>query len=163
MVKVSKPPDASNRAIRFEKAARVISQSILRNRPINKGGSNCPILVEGIKDERALKALGFSGIIEKLNRGFNRSKLIAYLYETYGTINEIDLKPPLIILMDWDRTGKDIQKFLRDRLMAMDIPIDEEMYTILLKVMKPESRTVESMLPYAEILHPLIEEFIQIS
>jgi len=70
------PPD---REIRFRAAAKAIAESILRNRP-SKGAPDCPVVVEGIKDERALRVLGFSGTIEKVNRGWDRSRLVAYLH-----------------------------------------------------------------------------------
>ena len=110
-----------------------------------EGGSNCPILVEGINDVKALRSLGFTGVIEKLNRGYSRSKLIAYLYEMYGTRNKIDGKSTIIILMDWDKTGKSIQNFFRIRLMAMDMAIDEEMHNQLSILINPEIMAVEEL------------------
>jgi hypothetical protein len=35
---------------RFIIAAKAIKESIIRNREIERGGSDCPVLVEGIKD-----------------------------------------------------------------------------------------------------------------
>ncbi len=119
------------------------------------------MVVEGIKDERALRVLGFSGTIEKVNRGWDRSRLVAYLYGTYGTRNIIDRGPSLILLMDWDRTGGRIQTNLRDRLMALDVPVDEDLRRVLLRVMKPEGRTVESLAPHAKSLAPMIEEQLE--
>ena len=147
------PPD---REIRFNKAAKSIAKSISRNAPPDEGGCHCPVIVEGPKDERALRELGFSGTIEKVNRGWTRSKLIAYLLDTYGTRNIIDKGPPVIVAMDWDRTGGQLQKFLRDRLMSLDVTVDEEMRTTLMRVMKPEGRTIESLLPHAPNLLPMI-------
>ena len=151
------PPD---RTVRFELAAKAIVSAILRNRPIAEGGSGCPVVVEGLKDERALRALGFSGTIEKVNRGWDRSRLVAYLHDTYGTRNIVDGGPPLILLMDWDRTGGRLQTGFRDRLMALDVPVDETLRRVLLKVMKPEGRTVESLAPHSRMLAPMIEEIL---
>ena len=145
-----------DREIRFNKAAKSIAKSISRNAPTEEGGSHCPVIVEGPKDERALRALGFSGTIEKVNRGWTRSKLIAYLLDTYGTRNIIDKGPSIILAMDWDRTGGQLQKSIRDRLMSLDVTVDEEMRTTLMRVMKPEGRTIESLLPHAPTLLPLI-------
>ena len=147
------PPD---REIRFRKAAKSIARSISRNAPPEEGGCHCPVIVEGPKDERALRELGVSGTIEKVNRGWTRSKLIAYLHDTYGTRNIIDKGPSIIVAMDWDRTGGQLQKFLRDRLMSLDVTVDEEMRTTLMRVMKPEGRTIESLLPHAKTLLPMI-------
>ena len=151
------PPD---REIRFRAAAAALAQSILRNRP-SPDSPNCPVLVEGVKDERALRNLGFSGVIEKVNRGWDRSRLVAYLHDTYGTRNIVDGGPPLILLMDWDRTGGRLQTGFRDRLMALDVPVDEALRRVLLKVMKPEGRTIESLAPHSRTLAPMIDEILR--
>ena len=151
------PPD---REIRFRAAAAALAQSILRNLP-STGSPNCPVLVEGVKDERALRTLGFSGVIEKVNRGWDRSRLVAYLHDTYGTRNIVDGGPPLILLMDWDRTGGRLQTGFRDRLMALDVPVDEALRRTLLKVMKPEGRTIESLAPHSRTLAPMIDEILR--
>ncbi|MDP6563148.1 MAG: hypothetical protein QF377_05215 [Candidatus Thalassarchaeum sp.] len=148
------PPD---RDVRFEVAAKAIATSILRNRPIAEGGSDCPVIVEGLNDEKALRVLGFSGTIEKVNRGWDRARLVAHLHTTYCSSRPPDGGPPLILLMDWDRTGGKLQTSLRDRLMALDAPIDEDLRMMLLRAMKPEGRTVESLLPHSQFLEPIIQ------
>jgi len=150
------PPD---REIRFRAAAKAIAESIRRNRS-GEGNPGCPILVEGLRDEKALRALGFTGLVERVNRGWDRSRLVAYLHDTYGTRNLVDKGPALILLMDWDRTGGRLQAALRDQLMAMDMPVDEDLRMVLLRVMKPESRTIEALAPHSQYLNPLIEEFL---
>jgi len=151
----------SDQAQRFETAAAAIARCQVRNRMPEDGGAGCPILIEGLKDVKALRALGFIGPIEKMNRGWDRSRLVAYLHGTYGTRNIFDRGPPLILLMDWDRTGGRIQTNLRDRLMALDVPVDEDLRRVLLRVMKPEGRTVESLAPHAKSLAPMIEEQLE--
>ena len=150
------PPD---REIRFRAAAKAIAECIRRNRP-GEGNPDCPILVEGLRDEKALRELGFTGIVERVNRGWDRSRLVAYLYDSYGTRNLVDKGPALILLMDWDRTGGRLQTALRDQMMAMDMPVDEDLRTVLLRVMKPEARTIEALAPHSQNLNPLIEEFL---
>lgn len=141
-------------------AARNFALTIARNKPELEGGNNCPIVVEGLKDEKTLRILGFTGTIEKINRGWNQSRLVAYLHKQYSSNAPSDSGPKIILLMDWDRTGGKIQKFFRDQLMSLDIPIDEDLRNVLIKTMKPEGKTVESIRPYAEILIPLINENI---
>ena len=151
----------ADREARFDRAARAIANCQRRNRKPSDGGAGCPILVEGLKDEAALRALGFEGPVERMNRGWDRSRLVAYLYEKYGTRNTVDGGPPLILLMDWDRTGGRLQTALRDRLQALDVPIDEDLRMIILKAMKPEGRTVESIAPYEPSLIPLIRAYLE--
>lgn len=153
--KISGPPD---REFRFNLAARAFAESQLRNRMPSEGGSGCPILVEGKRDKAALRALGFEGPIELINRGWDRSRLVAYFYDTYGTRNTIDGGPPLMLLMDWDRTGGQIQKSLRNRLNSLDVPIDENLRKVLVRTMNPEGKTVEALAPFAKTLRSLIEE-----
>tara|TARA_B100000073_G_C23650653_1_gene540446 strand:+ start:316 stop:756 length:441 start_codon:yes stop_codon:yes gene_type:complete len=142
-------------------AAKNFALAIIRNKFELDGGYNCPIVVEGLKDEKTLRILGFTGIIEKINRGWNQSKLVAYLHKTYSSFIPLDNGPAIILLMDWDRTGGKIQKFFRDQLMSLDVPIDEDLRDILIKTMKPEGKTVESIRPYSDILIPLIEDNIK--
>jgi 5S rRNA maturation endonuclease (ribonuclease M5) len=59
--------------------------------------------------------------------------------------------------MDWDRTGGKLQTSIRDRLMALDSNVDEELRNTLLRAMKPEGRTVESLLPHAQHLVPVVQ------
>lgn len=151
----------ADRAARFERAARALAECQRRNRDPLEGGAGCPILVEGMKDERALRMLGFEGPIELMNRGWDRSRLVAYLYDKFGTRNMVDGGPPLILLMDWDRTGGRLQTALRDRLQALDVPVDEDLRKVLLRVMKPEGRTVEAIAPYASSLNPLIRAHVE--
>ena len=79
-----------NREKRYDLAYRALEEAIEEN----EAGS--VVLVEGRRDEIALRALGFTGPIEKLNRGWPVEKIIAYIDEKYESC---------ILLMDWDRTG----------------------------------------------------------
>jgi len=53
--------------VRFESAGRALALARERNRDVEQGGSSCPVLIEGIKDVKALRKLGFTGVIEQLN------------------------------------------------------------------------------------------------
>jgi hypothetical protein len=45
--------------------------------------------------------------------------------------------------------------------MALDVPVDETLRQVLLKVMKPEGRTVEALAPHSEKLVPMIDEALR--
>ena len=150
----------ADRVVRFEKASRAIAEALIRNRTIEQGGSMIPIVVEGNRDEATLRALGFTGPIERVNRGWGRSRIVAYLHSEYCIGKTPDGGPPVILLMDWDRTGGRIQTSLRERLMAMDSPVDEDLRNTLLRTMKPEGRTVESILPHVPSLGPLVQRLV---
>ena len=150
----------ADRVARFEKASRAIAEALVRNRTVDQGGSGVPVVVEGNRDEETLRELGFTGPIEKINRGWDRPRMVAYLHSKYCTVRTSDGGPPVILLMDWDRTGGRIQTALRDRLMAMDSPVDENLRNTLLRAMKPEGRTVESLLPHVPSLGPLVRRLV---
>ena len=138
--------------VRFESAGRALALARERNRDVEQGGSSCPVLIGGIKDVKALRKLGFTGVIEQLNRGWDRSRLVAYLFEKYGCNNPNDGGPAIILLMDWDRTGGRIQNDMSIRLRAMDVSLDEETRIELVRAMKPEGKTIESLAPFASEL-----------
>ena len=150
----------ADRVVRFEKASRAIAEALVRNRTVDQGGSGVPVVVEGNRDEETLRELGFTGPIEKVNRGWDRPRMVAYLHSKYCTVRTSDGGPPVILLMDWDRTGGRIQTALRERLMAMDSPVDENLRNTLLRAMKPEGRTVESLLPHVPSLGPLVRRLV---
>ena len=108
----------SMREEKFFLAAKAIKESIIRNQSIEDGGSNCPIIVEGINDIKCLRILGFTGIIETINKGWDRSRIIAYFYEKYGSELAVDGLPRIILLMDWDRTGDVLQESFNNRLSS---------------------------------------------
>ena len=147
------------RATRFQKASKMIKISIQRNAPIEMGGCNCPVIVEGINDVRTLRELGFVGLIEKVNRGWPIPRLVAYLHSTYGVRNPEDGRGSVILLMDWDRTGGRLQKSIRDRMESLDVKIDEDLRIELIKTMKPEGRTVESLRPHVTSILAQMSDF----
>ncbi|MDP6379541.1 MAG: hypothetical protein QF885_07820 [Candidatus Thalassarchaeaceae archaeon] len=145
------------REARFEIVGKALAEARIRNRLVEEGGFACPIIIEGNKDVIALRKLGFSGPIEKFNRGWGRSRLVAYLFESYGCNNSVDGGPALILLMDWDRTGGRIQNEMSIRLRAMDVVIDENTRMELVRAMKPEGKTVESLAPFARELRRMMQ------
>ncbi len=156
-----------DREVRFEIAGRALGDARRRNREVcapnpvgdsGDGGSGCPILVEGRKDVIALRKLGFSGIIEKVNRGWNMPRLVAYLYEQYGTRNPIDGGAAIILLMDWDRTGGRIQRDILNRLESLDVKLDVHTRKEIARCLKPEGRTVEGLAAHARELRVFIDE-----
>ena len=140
---------------KFFLAAKAIKESIIRNQSIEDGGSNCPIIVEGINDVKCLRILGFTGIIETINKGWDRSRIIAYFYEKYGSELAVDGLPRIILLMDWDRTGDVLQESFNNRLSSMDMKVDQTLRNILSKQLRSECRTVESISSVESLLEIL--------
>lgn len=119
-----------NREKRYDLAYRALEEAIEEN----EEGS--VVLVEGRRDEIALRALGFTGPIEKLNRGWPVEKIIAYIDEKYESC---------ILLMDWDRTGGRLQKKIVESMTGLEINVSDELRQVLSKAMKPETRCVEDL------------------
>ena len=140
--KTAGPPD---RAARFDAVGETLAIARQRNRSAKSGGAGCPILVEGIRDRKVLRNLGYSGQIELVNRGWNQGRLCAWLYETYGTRNRVDGGSSMYLLMDWDRTGGRLQRDLGRRLESFDILIDTQLRKRLSRFLTPETRTVEGL------------------
>ena len=145
----------SMREEKFFLAAKAIKESIIRNQSIEDGGSNCPIIVEGINDVKCLRILGFTGIIETINKGWDRSRIIAYFYEKYGSELAVDGLPRIILLMDWDRTGDVLQESFNNRLSSMDMKVDQNLRNVLSKQLRSECRTVESISSIESLLEIL--------
>ena len=119
-----------NREQRYALAHRALESSIEEN------SAGKVILVEGKRDEIALRTLGFTGPIEKLNRGWNIDRVVVYIVETYGSC---------IVFMDWDRTGGRIQRRLMDSMTSLDTKPCDELRRALSKAMKPDTMCVEDL------------------
>ena len=145
----------SMREEKFFLAAKAIKESIIRKQSAEDGGSNCPIIVEGINDIKCLRILGFTGIIETINKGWDRSRIIAYFYEKYGSELAVDGLPRIILLMDWDRTGDVLQESFNNRLSSMDMKVDQTLRNVLSKQLRSECRTVESISSIESLLEIL--------
>ena len=136
-----------NYELRFSNAGQAIGEARWKNRLYN-----WPIIVEGPRDKRALLALGFTGPVEVLNRGWTIERVVAHLYETYGTRNVSTGGSSVCLLMDWDRTGGRLQRKLANLMQSFDMSVDQEIRTILQKNLKPETRVVESLYGMADRL-----------
>ena len=143
---------------RIAKVSRFFADAIVRNMPTETRGSGCPVIVEGRRDASALREIGFSGEIEVLNRGWDKSRFVAYIYDNYGIRNLVDQGPSVILLMDWDRTGMKLQSTLSTRFGALDVKVDEGLWRSLVKNMKSEGKTVESLRAHAITLREMISD-----
>lgn len=119
-----------NREQRYDLANRALESCIEEN------ADGVVILVEGQRDEIALRSLGFTGPIEKLNRGWPIDRVVVYIAENYGNC---------IVLMDWDRTGGRLQRRLMDSMTSLDIRPSDECRRALSKAMKPDTMCVEDL------------------
>jgi dTMP kinase len=66
-----------------------------------------PVIVEGVKDRRALRKLGLTGDIITINKGISLSDFADQVSEQYDEV---------IILSDWDRRGGSLCRRLKELL-----------------------------------------------
>ena len=142
-----------NYELRFTNTGQALGEARRRNRL-----HNWPIVVEGQRDKRALESLQFVGPIEVLNRGWTIERVVAYLYETYGTRNNSAGGSSVCLLMDWDRTGGRLQRKLARLLEGLDMLVDQETRVVLQKNLKPETRVLESLYGLADRLNQFINQ-----
>jgi len=131
-----------NRIERFN----LVAQALIEARATNLEGS--PVLVEGQKDVIALEALGFTGPIEILNRGWPVDRVAVWIVENYSV--------PTIVLMDWDRTGGRLQRKLIDAFESLDYKILTDLRKSLSKAMRPETLCLEDLKAFADELLELM-------
>ena len=138
-------------------SARALARARSRNRNPIQGGSGCPIIVEGRRDLETLRALGFDGPIELVNRGWSQSRLIAHLHDRYGRRNPFDGGASVMLMMDWDRTGERLHDHLRVRMRSLDMRIDDSTRRVLMRSMAMKGSTVEGLKTHVNELNPLID------
>lgn len=102
-----------------------------------------PIIVEGEKDERALRLLGFKGIILRLGRG---RSVLDFCEETAREYKSV------IILTDWDRQGGRLCASMRKYFAALCVKYDDEIRKKLLFYCKKDIKDVESLSSLVENL-----------
>jgi|TARA_B100001741_G_scaffold125788_1_gene103491 5S rRNA maturation endonuclease (ribonuclease M5) len=145
---------SSNAEERWHQAAQALAGARLRNRK-----ANAVVLVEGRRDREALEGLGFLGPIEVLNRGWPVDDVLVFLVETYGRRSQVDRGPSVIVLMDWDRTGGRLQANIRRNLESLDVGFDEQLRSVLMRCLKPETRVVEGLSGLVDVLGPLVDMY----
>ncbi|MBI2077483.1 MAG: topoisomerase [Euryarchaeota archaeon] len=86
--------------------------------------ASTPVLVEGVRDERALRALGLRGTIHLYNVGRSLAATAERLARSHKRV---------ILLLDWDRTGGNLARRLQEQLHAqveLDLSYRKELATV---------------------------------
>ncbi len=96
-------------------------------------------LVEGDKDEAALRALGLEGPVVKVHAGTN---LFAFVEAFARDRREA------VLLVDWDERGGRLAKRLREACRANQVTLHEEHRLAIARATRGELRTVESIPTY---------------
>jgi len=113
---------------------------------------NIPIIVEGKKDRKALKVLGFKGEIYSLNHGIPLFRFCEEYAEKHKKA---------IILTDWDHKGGRIARTLREGLAANGVKFDVDSRAKLVCLCKKDIKDVEGLPKFLELLKKRTEEGIR--
>jgi len=98
-----------------------------------------PIIVEGLRDVRALRNLGVDGLVQIVNTGSSIMNLCESLSSEHDRF---------IILTDWDRKGGQIAHQLDRGLEACDAKRDMETRANIARLSKKEIKDVEGLPGY---------------
>jgi len=108
-----------------------------------------PIIVEGKKDVEALRALGVKGTVLSVKTG-GKSFL-----DIVTEIEQMDA-PEVILLLDFDRRGKEGTKLLRQNLERAKIKSNDKFWIALSALVGKEIQCVESLNAYLDNLRAKI-------
>ena len=95
-----------------------------------------PVIVEGQKDESALRNLGLNGTILRINIGIPLFTFCERLKPMYREV---------ILLTDWDRRGNELCKLLKHHLEANNIKYNMQIRNALRIISGKEIRCVEDL------------------
>ena len=113
---------------------------------IEESSKGIPIIVEGKKDVTALLAIGVKGKVITLKTG--GKSFLNFLSE----IEKMDL-PEVILLLDFDRRGKEGMKRLTLNLERTKTKPNFKFWRKLKTLMGKEIQCIESLTTYIENLH----------
>ncbi|MEM1589817.1 MAG: toprim domain-containing protein [Candidatus Bathyarchaeia archaeon] len=107
--------------------------------------SGKPILVEGRKDEQALKTLGITGKIIFAKKG---------LKTLLDVISEIETSSPneVILMLDFDREGRELTEHLKTHVEKAGVKVNLHYWLKLSNLTGREIKDVEGLAKYMETL-----------
>ncbi|MEM3627165.1 MAG: toprim domain-containing protein [Candidatus Bathyarchaeia archaeon] len=125
-----------------EKEERILQ---ILERLAEESAKGTPIIVEGKRDIEALKKLGIEGKITSAKTG-GKSLLDIILEVEEAQTREV------ILLLDFDRRGKEWTKRLTQQLEKMGIKINLTFWLELLAILRREVKDIEGLSGYLETL-----------
>jgi dTMP kinase len=105
-----------------------------------------PVIVEGVRDKRALRAMGVRGTILALNGGNPVFALCEAISREYGEA---------VILTDWDHQGGQLCHLLREGLTANGVRYNDQIRARLTLLCRKDIKDVQGLGGYVERLHLL--------
>jgi 5S rRNA maturation endonuclease (ribonuclease M5) len=103
-------------------------------------GGAVVLVVEGERDRRAVRRLGWTGPVVLVHRGRPISATASGLVASRGKV---------IVLTDWDTEGGHLARRLRDFLEAEDVQLDLDYRRRLARILRGELTHVEGLFGWA--------------
>lgn len=123
---------------RFERLQAVLED-------LAEKSEEAPVVVEGTRDVRALRALGILGEIVTLHRGVSLFHLCERLAARHREV---------VILTDWDVRGGQLARRLRDGLAANGVRYDDDLRARVAHLCRKDVKAVEDLHGYVESIRP---------
>jgi len=120
----------------YDKLAMILEEGRLKNLEV-------PILVEGRRDERTLRLLGFKGEIVILNQGKSLSDVADEISSAYEEI---------ILLLDWDRKGNMLEERMEILLANLGVHCDLSLRRNLQAILGTHLTSVEELSVFADLI-----------
>lgn len=105
-----------------------------------------PVVVEGLKDVRALKRLGVGRNVVSLGRGLSVFAFCEALSKSHKEV---------VVLTDWDRKGGKLARMLREAFEANEVRADTDLRARLVLLTKKDIKDIESLPKYVERLRKM--------
>ena len=110
-----------------------------------------PIIVEGKKDSEALRDLGVTGTVITLKTGGKSFLEVATEIEGLGICG-------VILLLDFDRRGREGTKRLQCDLERTKIKVNIKFWNKLHSLVGHEVQSIESLANYLQMLHEKVQQ-----
>jgi 2,5-diamino-6-(ribosylamino)-4(3H)-pyrimidinone 5'-phosphate reductase len=123
-----------------EEKIRLVLESLAE-----ESAKGTPIIVEGKKDAEALKALGIEGNIIMAKTGGKT------LLDVTSEVEKTEARE-VILLLDFDRRGREWTRRLKQRLEKTGTRPNIEFWSQLLQLVWREVKDIEGLAPYMETL-----------
>jgi len=127
---------------RLERLERVLED-------LRSENQHSPILVEGKRDVEAMRALEVTGEVLMVNEG----KTIIGLCEEIAAKHK-----EVILLLDWDRKGKELTERFKRNLTAMGVRVNDSFRARIFSLVAKETKAVEDLDSFVERLRTAVEE-----
>ena len=118
--------DQAERLQRLEKLMEELQQENL----------TVPVLVEGKRDVEALRNIGLEGEILMVHEGHTIIEMCEALASRHKEV---------ILMLDWDRKGRQLTERIRRILMTEDIKVNEEFMGRIFFLVCKETKEVEAL------------------